>query len=49
MLTNEDMMMISELLDVKLDAQSKVMDEKHRQLREELCQEMQQSEVRAAW
>ena len=42
MLTNEDMLMISELLDVKLDAQSKVMDEKHRQLREELCQEMQQ-------
>ena len=41
MLTNEDILMISNLLDAKLDAQSKIMDEKNQYLKDELCSEMQ--------
>lgn len=40
MLTNEDILMISDLLDTKLDAQSKIIDEKNQQSKDELCGEM---------
>ena len=36
MLTKEDMLMISDLLDIKLEAQSKATDEKIRQMGGEL-------------
>ena len=37
MLTNEDMLMISDLLDVKLEAQMNITDEKLKQLRTDIC------------
>ena len=40
MLTNEDMLMISDLLDVKLEAQMNITDEKLKQLRTDICGEM---------
>lgn len=43
MLTNEDVLMISDLLDVKFDIQSKVIEEQQKQFREEICSEMQKA------
>ena len=43
MLTNEDVLMISDLLDVKFDTQSKVIEEQQKQFREEICSEMQKA------
>ena len=40
MLTNEDILMISDLLDTKLDAQSKIIDEKNQQSKDEMFGEM---------